>query len=151
MDVLEEWNRKVGLSALPDHSELYYRQNIFIYNSLLHCIRADSSKNALPHLYQWFSVTRGAKNRPLGIKPQKTAMKDEEWDVRNTFKSNMPSEYSLLHLGSIATGGDSSGATSPGSKTTRKTRKSTPPRARTGKRKERTSLTKGYSRLSTKW
>ena len=76
MEVLEELNRKVSLGQLPDHSELYYRQNIFVYNSLLHCTRAGASTASLTQLYDWFSIARGAKDRPLGIRPQRTPMKD---------------------------------------------------------------------------
>ncbi len=105
MNILEEWNRKVEQEEVPNHCQTLFHKNKFIFNSLRNAIMKplNQSQPILTQLYSWFSHTRTKKLRPAERKPKESLHQDEDWHVRNTFKSNLPAEYYPLYPESTCT------------------------------------------------
>lgn len=95
VDILEEWNRKIVQEEVPNHFNALFEKNVFIFNSLRNSIMQPSgnSHRLLGLLYSWFTSTRNRTIRPIVKKKNLATEQDEDWLVRNTFKSNLPSEY----------------------------------------------------------
>lgn len=113
IDILEEWNRKVQKREIPAFSETLFQKNTFIYDTLknatLHALPL--ADQTLTHLYRWFTATRNTTIHPPRSPAGQGPSAQLEWQIRNTFKSNLPSEYSSSHAGSACTGAGSSGTT----------------------------------------
>lgn len=77
---------------MPAFSEALYQKNIFIYDTLKNAaIHAPPhAAHLLAQLYKWFNRTRNTTVKMARPEPQPP--NDEEWQIRNTFKSNLPSE-----------------------------------------------------------
>lgn len=83
---------------MPSFSEALYQKNIFIYDTLKNAaIHAPlHATHLLTQLYKWFNRTRNTTVKMAKPDPQPAPI-DEEWEIRNTFKSNLPSEYLHSH------------------------------------------------------
>lgn len=98
MDVLEEWNRKILTHESNHHFDTILHKNVFIYNSLRNAIMKPpvQAHQLLTLLYRWFNNTPSRNIKPVENKRKQLTEQDEDWLVRNTFKSNLPAEYPLF-------------------------------------------------------
>lgn len=52
----------------------------------------DPAIRMLEQLEEWYNKDRKRSIKYFPTKPQQFSINDEEWDLRNTFKSNLPTE-----------------------------------------------------------
>lgn len=69
-------------------------KNVFIYNSLRNAIMKppEQAHQLLLLLYRWFKNTPNRTIKPIETKRKQSTEQDEDWLIRNTFKSNLPAE-----------------------------------------------------------
>ena len=100
--VLEGWNSKL-LAKHPIINELNYRKNEFIF-SWLKSIAVQNTKNlnsSLTKLFEWYSENSEQDTPCILRKENSYRSRLEEWEIRNSYKSNMPLEYLSFYQESI--------------------------------------------------
>lgn len=94
IDILEEWNRKIQKGEILAFSDALFKKNTFIYDSLknatIHVIPV--AHHLLNNLFLWFNGTRNTTLKMAHTRKPETKPTNEEWEIRNTFKSNLPAE-----------------------------------------------------------
>lgn len=91
MRVLEEWNRKVS-SKDKNLNYTEYRKNEFIF-SRLKSIAVQNAKfvdSSLQQLHDWYLSNTQHELRCYLKKENTGKSRLEEWEIRNSYKSNMP-------------------------------------------------------------
>lgn len=98
LGVLLQWNQMAH--SLPVHSDALYSRNRFIF-FMLKSIAKGSERTSRVHLeklFNWYNSNRQEQVQFLRRKSGFRAMVDEEWEIRKTYKSNLPLEYKTFDV-----------------------------------------------------
>ena len=91
LQILERWNSKVA-GDKPEGTEIEYRKNEFIF-SWLKGVAVQNSGNldsSLQKLYEWYS-SNSEHDVVCNVRKENVyRSRLEDWEIRNSYKSNMP-------------------------------------------------------------
>ena len=109
MQILERWNKKVS-NGRQQCTEMEYRKNEFIFSWVKRAAVQNNQNmdSSLKKLYEWYAsnLDNQVVCRVRGENVYRSRL--EDWEIRNSYKSNMPLEYLYFYAGSIIIEGESS-------------------------------------------
>jgi len=93
MQILERWNGKVG-GERAEGTEIEYRKNEFIFSWLKGAAVQNSGNldSSLKKLYEWYA-SNSEHDVVCNVRKENVyRSRLEDWEIRNSYKSNMPLE-----------------------------------------------------------
>jgi hypothetical protein len=98
--LLEKWNEEVQTHS-EALSDCAFTKNEFIFSWLksLAVLNQQHMDASLLQLFNWYNSTRVGEPQCFIKKEPSNKSHLEEWEIRNSYKSNLPLEYVLLHAG----------------------------------------------------